>query len=92
MDWKMILSLVAELVGDIAGTSKIGKVIDMLTSALSAGIDGYTDIKPDVDRIIEALRGSDDITDEQLKALDEVESLSDAEFEKAAAAAGFPAN
>jgi hypothetical protein len=88
---KALVGLIADLALDVSGAGKVGKIISTISRLLKAGVDGYQDIKPDIDRIITALRGNGEITAEQLAELDKIEQDSEAAFEKAASAAGFPA-
>lgn len=82
-----LLGLLQTIVPTLTGSGTMGTVVSTLTQLVPILIDGYKDALPSVRNIIESLRGNDDVTDEQWLALDAIEVLIDAEFEKAAKAA-----
>lgn len=87
-----VLTLLASLIADLSGSSStIAKVISWLREFVSLGIKEAKDVVPLIKNIIEALRSKEGVTAEQLADLEDIEKLADAEFEAAAARAGFPA-
>lgn len=77
-----ILPIVAPYV---KGTGAIGAVIDGISTVLPIVMQVEQKLAPIISQTIAILRSNDEITPEQLAALDAFEALIDADFEDAAA-------
>ena len=69
----------------VKGTGAIGAVIDGISTVLPIVVQVEQKLAPIIRDTIAILRSNDDITPEQLAALDAYEALLDADFEDAAA-------
>ena len=80
-----LLTIIAQIAPSIGVPSIITTIINTLVSIMPTIIKEVQDVAPLIQNIIDALRGNQVITPEQLKALDDLEAKYDAEFEAAAA-------
>lgn len=80
-----LLTVIAQIAPTLGAGSTITNIINTLVSLLPILVKEVQDVAPHVQNIINALRGNDNITPEQLAALDALEAKADAEFEAAAA-------
>ena len=85
----LLLSVIASIAGT-AGAPTIATIITALTNILPFLIQEVTAVVPLVKNIIAALKGNDQITQDQLDQLTALEATYDADFEAAAAAYGDP--
>lgn len=78
-----LLSLVA-MISPGASTGIIAQIIEALVTIIPVIVKEAKDLAPPVKNIIAALRGSEQITPEQLDQLDALELELDADFDDAA--------
>lgn len=71
----------------VKGTGAVGAVIDGIATVLPIIVQVEQKLAPVISQTIAILRSNDDVTPEQLAALDAFEALIDADFEDAAALA-----
>lgn len=69
----------------VKGTGAVGAVIDGIANVLPVIVQVEQKLAPIISETIAILRSNDEITPEQLAALDAFEALIDADFEDAAA-------
>lgn len=69
----------------VKGTGAVGAVIDGIATVLPIIVQVEQKLAPVISQTIAILRSNDDVTPEQLAALDAFEALLDADFEDAAA-------
>lgn len=90
----LVLSLVSEVLPFVSAASSaapavslIAKVIGLLEAIAPTVIQEAKDLYPTIKNMIATLRGSSNITKEQLDQLDTIEATIDADFDTALAAA-----
>ncbi len=71
----------------VRGTGTIGSIIDGLATVLPIVVQTAKNLAPVVKQTIAILRDNEDVTPEQLAALDAFEALIDADFDDALASA-----
>jgi len=81
------LTLLTTVAPFVKGAGTVGAVIDGLATILPIVVSTAQNLAPVIKDTISILRGADDITDEQLAALDAFEAVIDADFDDAAAMA-----
>jgi len=81
----LLLQVLAQIIPALSNSATLTSIINALVALLPTLIKEVQDVAPLVQNIIDALRGNQVITPEQLAALDELEAKYDAEFEAAAA-------
>lgn len=82
-----ILALIQEFAPLLSTATAVGKVIDVLTTAVPVVIQEAKDLTPTIKNVIATLRENDATTDEQWDRLDAIEGVIDAAFDAAASAA-----
>ena len=80
-----LLSVLAQIIPALSNSTAITNIINVLISLIPVVVKEIQDVEPLLTNIINALRGNNVITDQQLKDLDDLEAKIDAEFEAAAA-------
>lgn len=81
----LILQLIEQfLLPNLSNAASIQKVIDALIQVVPLAIKEAKDVVPSIQNIIDALRGSGEVTTDQLDQLDTLEAQIDADFDAAA--------
>ena len=81
----LLLTVLAQIIPSLSSSTTLTNIINTLVNILPTLIKEVQDVAPLVQNIIDALRGNNVITADQLAALDALEAKADAEFEAAAA-------
>lgn len=89
---QVLLSLVAGLLPEfgVASTSVISKIMTALETLVPNLIQNAPHLLAPIQNIIAALQSQGNLTPDQVTSLDSMEADTDAAFEAAATAAGFP--
>lgn len=85
-----IVELLATVVEKLTSSADVAKAIAVLEAWLPTIIQGFSDLVPQVQAIIATLKGGDQLTADQITALDAMTAQVDAGFDQAAAAASAP--
>jgi hypothetical protein len=81
-----LLAILAQIAPG-ATTDLIANAIKLLVALIPVIIKEYQDLMPTVQGIIDVLKQSDDVTDDQWNQLDQISAQADADFQAALAAA-----
>ncbi len=83
-----LLTLLAQIVGELQSASSIANVITTLEQIIAAGIEEIQTVAPMIKNIIAALKANTAVTADQMAQLAALDTQTDLAFEAAAQAAG----
>lgn len=82
-----LLSAIAKILPSLTGSTAIQNIIDMVIAFLPLIASSYSQLLPQVQDIIAIISQKEDVTDEQIKLLQQASAVIDAHAQATAAAA-----
>jgi len=83
----IVLQMILSIAGNLSNNQQINNIITLLEQWLPTLVKEATDLVPLVQQIIDTLRGNATLTADQITAIDNLNTQTDADFDAAAAAA-----